>query len=348
MTDRPLPSSRIADQSLMDRRALLQAGAFGAAALFVPGRAFAADKFRFITPFGFSLSFSAVLFGKAAGFYAKENLDLEAIGGKGAALAAQMTIANQSDVGRTGGANYIVSKVKNGAPLVSIATIAQVSPFFVISTPGNKIDSVTDFKGKTFGMASLGGSMENTLDFMLRQNGVDPKTVNKVKVADSPASFALVESKRIDGFMGNVSTTVKVKVASPDAKAFQVNDGIPGQVYVSREEDVAKNPDPYVRFLRATIASANEILNAKDLRPIIKSIGQAFKIRGLEDEENAARDLRENSNLWIANGRDNLLRNVPENWAGGVKLMGEAGMIAPGTDATKLYTNAIWDKARGK
>lgn len=330
----------------IDRRWMLQASLATAAMPFaMPLVAFAADKFRFITPFGYSLSFSAVMFGKTGGFYKKEGLDIQVIGGKGAAMAAQMTIADQSDVGRTGGANYIVSKVKNGAPLVSIGTIAQVSPFFIISPKSRGIAEVNDFKGKTFGMASLGGSMENTLNFMLRQGGVDPKEVNKVKVADTPAAFGLIEAKRIDGFMGNVSTTVKLLSTNAEIKAIKVNDGIPGQVYVARESDVKSNSDAYVRFLRATIAAAGEILDAKDLTPILKSIGGGFKVRALSDMENAARDLRENSKLWVANGRKNLLRNVPENWAGGVKLMGEAGMIPAGTNPEKLYTNAIWEKA---
>ncbi|MCC2099294.1 MAG: ABC transporter substrate-binding protein [Hyphomicrobiales bacterium] len=334
---------------LIDRRAALSGMlAAGAAPLILPFAAHAADKFRFITPFGYSLSFSAVLFGKTGGFYKKEGLDVQVIGGKGAAMAAQMTIANQSDVGRTGGANFIVSRVKNGAPLKSIATIAQVSPFFVISPKDRGIEKVGDFKGKTFGMASLGGSMENTLNFMLRQGGVDPKSVNKVKVADTPAAFGLIEAKRIDGFMGNVSTTVKLLSTDPRIKAIKVNDGIPGQVYVAREADIEKNADQYIRFLRATIASATEILNAKDLKPILKSIGSGFKVRSLSDMDNAARDLRENAKLWSANGMDNLLRNVPETWAGGVKMMMEAGMLPAGVKAESLYTNALWDKARGK
>ncbi|MGE0629334.1 MAG: ABC transporter substrate-binding protein [Hyphomicrobiaceae bacterium] len=333
----------------VDRRLLLK-GTLAAAAAQLPWAhvAYAADKFRFITPFGYSLAFSPVLYGKTGGFYEKEKLDVEVIGGKGAALAAQMTIADQSDVGRTGGANYIVSKVKNGAPLISIATIAQVSPFFIISPKSRGIKTVADLKGKTFGMASLGGSMENTLNFMLRRGDVDPKSVNKVKVADTPAAFGLIEAKRIDGFMGNVSTTVKLLSENTEITAIKVNDGIPGQVYVARQADAEKNADPYVRFLRATIAAANTIIDAKDLTPILKSIGTGFKIRSLSDMGNSARDLKQNAELWVASGRENLLRNVPETWASGVKLMGEAGMIPAGTDPATLYTNSVWDKARGK
>lgn len=344
-----MPHTSSLEEIALDRRKFLAAAMAAAVApVAFPRLAFAADKFRFITPFGYSLSFSAVLFGKTGGFYKKEGLDMEVIGGKGAAMAAQMTIANQSDVGRTGGANFIVSKVKNGAPLKSIATIAQGSPFFVISPKARGIESVADFRGKTFGMASLGGSMENTLNFMLRKANVDPKSVNKVKVADSPAAFGLIEAGRIDGFMGNVSTTVKLLSTNTAIKAIPVRDGIPGQVYVARETDIEKNPDPYVRFLRATIASATEILNAKDLAPVLKSIGGGFSIRALSDMDNAARDLRENSKLWTSAGMDNLLRNVPEQWAEGVKLMSEAGMLPGKVDPASLYSNAVWDKARGK
>ena len=329
------------------RRGFLHGAAgFAAASYLLPSTGRAAEGFKFITPFGYSLSFSAVLYGKTGGYYAKEGLDVEVIGGKGAAMAAQMTIGGQADTGRTGGANFIVSKVKNGAPITSIATIAQVSPFYILSPKARGIVKVGDFKGKTFGMASLGGSMENTLNFMLRQGDVDPKTVNKVKVADTPAAFGLIEAGRIDGFMGNVSTAVKLTSTNPAISAIKVNDGIPGQVYVARDSDIGGNADRYVRFLRATIASATAILKTDDLTPILESIGGTFKIRTLSDMENARQDLKANAELWSANGMENLLRNVPAEWAGGVKLMGEAGMIPEGTDATKLYTNAIWDKAR--
>jgi hypothetical protein len=71
-------------------------------------------------------------------------------------------------------------------------------------------------------------------------------------------------------------------------------------------------------------------------------------VRSLSDMDNAARDLRENAKLWSANGMDNLLRNVPETWTGGIKLMTEAGMLSAGVKAETLYTNVLWDKARGK
>lgn len=328
------------------RRWMLQTGAAGAAVSW-GGLAFsqASGKFRFMTPFGYSLAFAPVLYAKAGGFLEKEGLDGEIMGGKGAAFSAQMAIAGQIDAGRTGAGNYIVARVNNGAPLISIATIAQVSPFFVLSPRAKPLASPESFKGKTLGMASLGGSMEETLNLTLRRAGIDPETINKVKVADNPASYALVEAGRIDGFIGNISTATKVQSAFVGASAIRIDDGVPGQAYVANPTTIARNEAAYVAFLRAVHRSVSAILDARDTAPIITAIGKAFDIRGLEDMDLAKRDLASNAESWTAKGRQNLLRNVPEIWAGGLKLMTDAGIVKNQIDPAVLYTNALLDKA---
>ncbi len=72
---------------------------------------------------------------------------MEVVNGKGASVALQLVIAGQAQVSRSGGANYMVARVNSGAA-VSIGTIAQVSPFFVVSSPKAKINSPADMKGK--------------------------------------------------------------------------------------------------------------------------------------------------------------------------------------------------------
>ncbi len=328
------------------RRWLLQAAAFSGGATWAGlGFSQAHGKFRFMTPFGYSLAFAPVLYAKAGGFLAKEGLDGEILGGKGAALAAQLAIAGQVEASRTGAGNYIVARVNNGAPLVSIATIAQVSPFFVLSPKDKSLAKADGFKGKTLGMATLGGSMEETLNLTLRRAGIDPTGVNKVKVADNPASYALVEAGRIDGFMGNISTSIKVQATFPGASSLRLDDGVPGQAYVANPESIKKNEAAYVAFLRAVHRAASAILDAKDTGPIIAEIGKAFTIGGLDDIELAKRDLAANAESWTAKGRANLLRNVPENWSGGIKLMADAGIIKSAPDAATLYTNALLEKA---
>ena len=329
----------------LTRRSLML-GAMGSGALLsLPVGARAQTAFSFITPFTLSLAFAPVLYAEAAGYYGDEGLEMNLQAGKGAALAAQMTIAGQMDSGRTGGTNYIVSRVNNDAPLISIATIAQMSPFFVISSTDNPVNTIADLEGRTVGMATLGGSMEGTLDLMMTNAGASPEKVNKVKVADSAASFALIEAGRAGAFLGNTSSMVIASSARDDVAAMPIDDGMPGQVYVARPDQVAENPEKFVAFLRATHRAAKEIVGAEDLTPILTKIGEKHEISGLKNTEIAQKDLRANAENWASKGEENLLRNIPEMWDRAVELLAGAKLIDKTVPATDLYTNDLLDQA---
>lgn len=335
--------------SLLTRRQFIGSTAAGAVVLSAGGSALAAgNAFRFMTPFSYSLSFASVLYGEAVGYYAAEGLEMQIEAAKGAAMASQMVLANQMDTSRTGGTNYIISRVENGAPLISIATIAQLSPFFVISSSDNPVNSVADLQGRTVGMASLGGSMEGTLDLLMAGAGLSSDTVEKVKLADSAASYALIEAGRAGAFIGNTSSMIQARQARPDAvHAIAMDDGMPGQVYVAREDDIEVNADKYAAFLRATHKAALEIAQADNLTPVLEAIGGKFEVNGLNDMETAKLDLASNAANWIAKGEENLLRNIPEVWDNAVSLLADAKLINARPDATTLYTNALLEKALG-
>lgn len=329
----------------LTRRSLML-GAMGSAALLsFPVKGRAQTAFNFITPFTLSLAFAPVIYADAAGYYAEEGLDMNLQAGKGAALAAQMTIAKQMDCGRTGGTNYIVSRVNNDAPLISIGTIAQMSPFYVISSTENPVKTIADLEGRTVGMATLGGSMEGTLDLMMAGAGAAPEKVTRVKVADSAASFALIEAGRAGAFIGNTSSMVIASSARDDVAVMPIDDGMPGQVYVARPDQIAENPAKFVSFLRATHRAAKEIVGAEDLMPILKTIGEKHDVSGLKNPDTARKDLQANAQNWAAKGEENLLRNVPEVWERAVGLLSGAKLIDKTVPATELYTNDLLDQA---
>jgi NitT/TauT family transport system substrate-binding protein len=332
----------------LSRRSFLAASAASTVYLTTSQAGHAEEMtFDFITPFSFSLAFGAVLYADAAGYYDAEGLTFRPQSGKGAALASQMVIAEQMDSGRTGGTNYILSRIENDAPLISIATIAQLSPFFVITSGEDPADTVEDLQGRTVGMASLGGSMEGTLDLLMRKGGFDPASVKKVKVADTAASYALIEAGRAGAFIGNTSSMIKAQAESEGVHAFAMDDGMPGQVYVAHPEMIAAHPEKFIAFLRATHKAASEIaaLPQDQLDPILQAIGGKFDVSGLDDVETARSDLYTNARNWVARGDDNLLRNVPEVWASAVDMLFEAGMITKQVDPTTLYTNALLESA---
>ena len=333
----------------IDRRMFTKAAGSTLALIAAPHvvRAQSLRKVRFITPFNFSLSYSSVFFAKVGGFFEKEGLDVEVINGKGASTAAQLVIAGRAEIARTGGANYITARVDAGAPLVSVATIAQISPFYMVSSPAAPLKGAKDLAGKTVGVATLGGSMEGTLNLLLRGGGVDGSKVERVRVADVAASYGLIEAKRIAGFMASVSSVVKIRAAIPQVETFPIDDGLPGQVYVATPQALAADPDLYVRFLRAEYKAITAILDAGDLEPIVRAIGKSYEIPGIADMATSISDLKQNAATWTAKGRQNVLRNVPEQWADAAKVMAETGLIKSPVVATTLYDNSARDKAVG-
>lgn len=63
---------------------------------------------------------------------------------------AQLVVAGRAGAARTGGGNFIQAAADQGAPLVPIATIVQVSPFSVISGGDKPIDAVGDMRRANF------------------------------------------------------------------------------------------------------------------------------------------------------------------------------------------------------
>lgn len=335
----------------MKRRTFLSmAGAASAAAmtgsLMSAGRVFAQGngQMTFLTPQGYTLAFADILYAQSGGFYAAEGLDVHVEGGRGAAQTIQLVAARQVDVARTGGANYMVARTETAAPVLAIATIAQVSPFFIISDNTNPIVDPADYIGKTVGMASLGGSMEATLDLMLRRNGLNPAEVRRERVADTPTGFGLIEAGRLDGFFGNVSTATQLGAQGLPITIVPLRDGIPGQVHVAHQDDVQNRPEELAAFIRATYNAIQDILaHQDDLTPVIQSMAGAFDIPGADDLPVAISDLQGNIALWTENGAENVLRNDPDQWAEGERLLRDAGQITTDFDGP-LYTNEFWDK----
>ncbi|MFA5580711.1 MAG: ABC transporter substrate-binding protein [Paracoccaceae bacterium] len=335
----------------MKRRTFLSmAGAASAAAmtgsLMSAGRVFAQGNGRmtFLTPQGYTLAFADILYAQSGGFYAAEGLDVHVEGGRSASQSIQLVAAKQVDVARTGGANYMVARTETAAPVLAIATIAQVSPFFIISDNTKPIVDPADYIGKTVGMASLGGSMEATLDLMLRRNGLNPADVRRERVADTPTGFGLIEAGRLDGFFGNVSTATQLGAQGLPITIVPLRDGIPGQVHVALEEDVNNRPEELAAFIRGTYNAIQDILaHQDDLTPVIQSMASAFDIPGADDLPVAISDLQGNIALWTENGAENVLRNDPDQWAEGERLLREAGQITTDFDGP-LYTNEFWDK----
>lgn len=332
------------------RRTLLSGAAAGAAGgalgLSVRG-AGAAGEITFVTPFGYLIGFAPVLYAASGGFFEAEGLSVTIQGGKGSAMAVQQVLSGQAAFSRTGGVDLMKAKAGQGAEIVSIATVTQASPLFMISPDSAPIDTAADMAGKTIGVISKGGLAENLLDMILKADGVDAAAVPREAVGNAPGAFGLVQAGRIDGYIASMGTVVKLKAAGEPVHSWNTDRyaPIPGQVYLAQESTVAQDPDLIRAFLRAVNGSMQALFAAEDLGPVIASIA-AFEVIGIDDRETIAMELKAEMELYAAEGPENLLRNVPERWAKAAALMASVGLI-PETDPATFYTNAFIDAVKG-
>jgi NitT/TauT family transport system substrate-binding protein len=143
----------------------------------------------------------------------------------------------------------------------------QGSPFFLVSKKGQAIASPKDMVGKTIGIISKGGAVDNLLDVMLINNGIDAKSVNREVVGNSPGAFGLIEQGRIHAFFISTGSYVQLKMSGAAIEAWNTDKfaPIPGQVLMTSKAAAEKDPETIVKFLRAVDATMIDVLNDKDL-----------------------------------------------------------------------------------
>ncbi|WP_296576839.1 ABC transporter substrate-binding protein [Phreatobacter sp.] len=331
----------------ISRRKALSAGAAGLVAITVrPAGAQGARAMTFITPFSYILAFVDILHAQGGGYFQREGLDVTIQQGRGSAMAVQQVLAGGGLLSRTGVSDHIrASSRPGGDALISVGTISQGSPFFVISSPDKPIRTPKDMAGKTIGVLSVGGATEIVLDCMLVAQGVDKATVARVQAPNTPAGMALIAQGRIDGYIVSAGVPVALKAANERFLSWNTDEfaPIPGQCYIAKRESVQRDGDLVVRFLRAVKKSIDDMLADTDLATTLKRI-EGFEIAEMRNRAVAPDILRNEMQFWLTAGRQNILRHVPDRWQKGYDLMAAAG-FTPAGKADGLYTNEFVEKA---
>ncbi len=337
----------------MDRRQFLTTSTAAAAAAMAAAHpawvhAQSKGKLIFMTPAAYSLAFSPVMYAASTGLFEKEGVQVQVEAGRGAAQSIQLVAAKQVQAGRTGGANYMISRSNNNAPVIAFATIAQRSPFAIISAKSDPIEKPEDVIGKTIGMQSAGGSMEATLDLMLMRANIPGDKLRRERVSDSAASFGMIEAKRVHGFLGNTSSAIRLLAQNYPVHTLKMDDGVPGQVYVAEEAILTANPEPYIAFTRAVHKGIQELAAMDDagLTKAIATMAGKFNIPGANNTAVALPDLRGNMDLWsVDGGFKQALRCVPKLWTDGEALLRRAELVKGA--AKPMYNATIWERAVG-
>ncbi len=332
--------------AVMKRRYFLaSAAALASASATAPSPARAAGAaVTILTPFGFIIDFLEMLNAQAGGHFAAAGLDTTILGAGGAAAAIQQLAAGRCQFTRGAAIDAMRAVSAQKLDLVSIATLFQGSTFLVISAAAKPIRTAEDLRGKRIGVVSIGGTTENFLDLMLTRVGIAKDQTPREVVGNNPGAFALIQQGRIDGFIAttNVASLLTRSGAAITTFSTDVYAPMPSQIYLTTRTIIDHQPDLCRAFLRGLKASVDEIM-AGPVEPLIERASKQFEIPGIRDRAALVQTIADDIPLWLSQGRDNLLRNVPTLWQSAATSLAAAG-LADIPDVTKLYTNAFVDK----
>jgi NitT/TauT family transport system substrate-binding protein len=325
------------------RRRDLLAGA--AASLAMPALVRAAEPVTMVTPDGFLPDFIELMNAASGGHFARAGIEARIIGANGSMQAMQQLIAAQAQFSRGSAIDLIRAVGAANAPLVSIATLYQASTFHLVSLAEKPVTKGEELAGKVIGLVSVGGATDLFTDIILAKVGLGKDAVERRYVGNTPAAIEFVRQGRIDCFLCTIAVVVALERAG-EKIAYWSTDRyapMPGQTYMTRAEILERQPDLGLRFLRAIAASAAEIMTGP-IEPIYERAAHDYDIphqRGfavLAEVEKTIVD-----RLWLSQGRDNLLRNIPALFVSGVAACRLIG-VADVTDPTRLYTNKFVDE----
>ena len=269
------------------------------------------------------------------------------LGAGGAAAAVQQLAAGQCQFTRGAAIDVMKAVAAQKVPLVSVATLFQGSTFWVMSSKNKPIRAAEDLRGKRIGVVSIGGTTENFLDLMLVKAGIPKVDTPREVVGNNPGAFALVQSGRIDGMIASSNVGAVLRRQNAPLEWFSTDKyaPMPSQSYFTTWDVIAKQPALVQAFVRALKASVEEIM-AGPIEPLIVRASKDYEIPGIRDRTALVHTIEEDIPLWLTEGRENLLRNVPALWRSAKENLAEAGLARIG-DETALYTNEFVDKLRG-
>jgi NitT/TauT family transport system substrate-binding protein len=327
------------------RRQFLGAAAVaGVPGLLGPAWA-AGEAVTFTTPFGFDPTFIDVMNAVSGGHFAHEGLDVKLVGPPGNAEAFQLVIAGEAQFSYIASIDFIRAVASRGAPFYGVACASQRVGFQIVSLKEKPVRSGADLRGKTIGVLSVGGLSELLVQVAMAKAGVAKSEAQIVVAGNSPAEVEFIRRGRLDCFIVNFPVAVTLQRTGQALEYLDIDkiQPAPGLLYFCTHETAEKRPELVLSVLRAVKASVMEILT-QPLAPIFERAAKDFEITRINDIPTLVAVQQEvNQRQWLADGKENLLRNQPALWqsaADGLRAIG----VADVKDVTALYTNKFVDE----
>ena len=246
----------------------------------------------------------------ALGYFEDEGLDVEIILTPGADKVTAAVLSGDVDIGFSGSeATIYVYNQGEKDYLVNFAGLTKRDGSFLVSRKKYDIFKLEDLKGKFVIGGRKGGMPEMTLEWSLKENGINPKTDLNI---DTSIAFAAMQGAFIGGtgdfvtlFEPNALQVEKQGLGYVVASIGELGGVVPYTAYNTRKSYIEENPDVIEGFTKGiqrgldyvynhTDAEVAEILldyfpdtSLNDLTEIVKryrNIDSWFKTTYIEEE----------------------------------------------------------------
>ncbi len=225
------------------------------------------------------------------GYFAEEGLNVEIILTPGADKVTAAVLSGDVDIGFSGSEATIY--VYNGGEKDYLKTFAQLTQkdgSFIVSREKINDFKVSMLKGKNYIAGRIGGMPEMTLEYILKENDIDPtKDIN----LDTSIAFASMQAAFIGGtgdfvslFEPNATQIQNQGYGYVVASLGELGGNIPYTSYSAKKSYLEKNPDIIQSFIKA-IQKGLDFVHNNDSNTIAKIISPEFPDTKIDDLINA-------------------------------------------------------------
>lgn len=238
------------------------------------------------------------------GFFEEEGLDIELTLTSGADNVMAAVLSGDADIGLSGSeATIYVYNQGEKDYIKTFAQLTQKDGSFLVSRENIKDFKVEDLKGKYIIGGREGGMPEMTLEYALKQKGIDPK---KDLTIDTSIDFASMAGAFIGGtgdfvalFEPLATKVVNEGYGYKVAQLGTLTDNIPYTAYNAKTSYLENNKDTIKAFERA-IQKGLDFVHEKTSDEITTAIMNQFPDTSYNDIKSAVESYKKND-TWPKN-----------------------------------------------
>ncbi len=190
------------------------------------------------------------------GFFKDQGLDIELTTGQGADKTMTALLSGQADIGFAGpeSAIYVLNEGKEDYAVV-FSQLTQRDGSFMVARPDETNFSWEQLKGKTIIGGRPGGVPEMTLEYVLKQHGIDPakdvQLITNLQFTATAGAFAGGTGDYVALFEPTASSLEKAGSGKVVASVGQESGLIPYTAYFTTKSYMEKNPQIVQKFTNA-------------------------------------------------------------------------------------------------